>query len=48
MEERYLLTITYEDDATFELSGLTLEETLQIVLEEAAQQKVVWFKIKTI
>lgn len=48
MEERYLLTITDEEDVTTELSGLTLEETLQIVLEEVKYNRIVWFKFEKI
>lgn len=48
MEERYLLVITHEDDTTLEVSGLTLEETLQIMLEETRQPGTVWFKVSTI
>lgn len=48
MEERYLLTFTHEDDSTSQVSGLTQAEVLQIVLEETAQHRTVWFKVDRI
>jgi hypothetical protein len=40
------LTTTFEDDLTNIRSSLSLEEALQFMLEDAAEEEIVWFKLE--
>jgi len=44
--EQYRLTTTFEDDLTNIRSSLSLEEALQFMLEDAAEEEIVWFKLE--
>lgn len=44
--ERYRLTTTFEDDLTNIKSSLSLEQVFQFMLEDAAEEEIVWFKLE--
>jgi hypothetical protein len=42
----YRLTKTSEDDSTVVTQDLTIDQVLQVVLNDTAQEDVVWYKVE--